>query len=48
MELFRELTRRWHPDKVTNATEKAVAHEKFMEIQKAYETLSNIKVNMNI
>jgi len=38
---YRELSKQWHPDKVKE--NKAEAQEKFVEIQKAYETLSSIK-----
>jgi len=40
---YRELTKKWHPDKVKDETEKEEAHKRFMEIQQAYETLSDIK-----
>lgn len=39
---YRELTKQWHPDKVKQE-EKAAAQEKFVEIQQAYERLSDIK-----
>ncbi|TRY61895.1 hypothetical protein TCAL_01486 [Tigriopus californicus] len=40
---YRELSKRWHPDKVTNEAEKDHAQAKFLEIQQAYERLSDIK-----
>ena len=38
---YRELSRKWHPDK-HNVEEKEIAQEKFIEIQKAYETLKTV------
>ncbi|XP_066263517.1 dnaJ homolog subfamily C member 22-like [Branchiostoma lanceolatum] len=38
---YRKLAREWHPDR--HKENKEQAQEKFMEIQKAYETLSTIK-----
>lgn len=38
---YRELSKQWHPDKVKE--NKAEAQQKFVDIQQAYETLSNIK-----
>ena len=40
---YRELSKQWHPDKFTDETEKSEAHEKFVNIQQAYEKLSSIK-----
>lgn len=40
---WRSLSKEWHPDKVKDPDQKRVAQEKFMEIQQAYEILSNIK-----
>jgi len=40
---YRELSKQWHPDRFTNEEEKAEAHEKFVNIQQAYEKLSSIK-----
>lgn len=40
---WRALSREWHPDKVKDPTLQRSAQEKFMEIQQAYEILSNIK-----
>jgi len=40
---YRELSKKWHPDRIKEETEKAEAHERFVEIQQAYETLSDIK-----
>ncbi|GLH16351.1 DnaJ protein homolog 1 [Gryllus bimaculatus] len=41
---WRALSREFHPDKVKDPEQKSVAQERFMEIQQAYEILSNIKV----
>ncbi|XP_018318722.1 dnaJ homolog subfamily C member 22 [Agrilus planipennis] len=40
---WRHLSREWHPDKVKDPTQQRIAQEKFMEIQQAYEILSNLK-----
>jgi DnaJ family protein C protein 22 len=40
---WRALSREFHPDKTKDSTLKQAAQEKFMEIQQAYEILSNIK-----
>ena len=40
---YRELSKKWHPDRVKEQEKKAEAHEKFVEIQQAYEKLSDIK-----
>merc|ERR1719195_2528104 len=41
---YRELTKQFHPDKVQgNQQEKDAAHEKFVQIQQAYEKLSDLK-----
>ncbi|KAK9882393.1 hypothetical protein WA026_020915 [Henosepilachna vigintioctopunctata] len=40
---WRALSREFHPDKVKDPSLKRGAQESFMEIQQAYETLSNIK-----
>lgn len=40
---WRSLSREWHPDKVKDPAHQGEAQEKFMEIQQAYEILSNIK-----
>lgn len=40
---YRELTKKWHPDRFKNQDEKDEAHEKFVQIQQAYERLSKIK-----
>ncbi|RZC37255.1 dnaJ -like subfamily C member 22 [Asbolus verrucosus] len=40
---WRALSREWHPDKVKDPEQRKEAQEKFMEIQQAYEILSNIK-----
>lgn len=45
---YRELSKKWHPDRFLNETEKAEAHEKFVEIQQAYEKLSSIKARRNV
>jgi len=39
---WREMSRRYHPDKFTDPAEKAVAQEKFMEIKEAYDKISVI------
>ncbi|XP_064484572.1 dnaJ homolog subfamily C member 22-like [Ornithodoros turicata] len=41
---YRKLSRQWHPDRVKDPVKKQEAQEKFIEIQKAYETLSRLKV----
>jgi len=41
---YRELSKKWHPDKFKDQEEKADAHKRFLEIQQAYETLSDIKL----
>lgn len=41
---YRRLSREWHPDRIKDAVRKQEAQEKFIEIQKAYETLSSLKV----
>ncbi|CAH1790331.1 unnamed protein product [Owenia fusiformis] len=40
---YKDLARELHPDKVKDPKEKEAAQEKFMEIQQAYETLSDLK-----
>lgn len=40
---WRALSREWHPDKVKDPSLQRAAQEKFMDIQQAYEILSNIK-----
>jgi DnaJ family protein C protein 22 len=40
---WRALSREWHPDKVKDPEQRKAAQDKFMEIQQAYEILSNIK-----
>lgn len=40
---WRALSREFHPDKTKDPSLKQTAQEKFMEIQQAYEILSNIK-----
>lgn len=40
---WRHLSREWHPDKIKDPQLKSEAQNKFMEIQQAYEILSNIK-----
>lgn len=40
---YRELSKQWHPDKVRGDDAKEEAQAKFLEIQAAYENLSNIK-----
>ncbi|XP_013782612.1 dnaJ homolog subfamily C member 22-like [Limulus polyphemus] len=40
---YRKLSRQWHPDRHKDPGKKQVAQEKFIEIQRAYEVLSQIK-----
>lgn len=40
---YRKLARQWHPDRFKEPAQKLEAQEKFIEIQKAYEVLSNLK-----
>lgn len=40
---WRALSREFHPDKVKDPDKQREAQERFMEIQQAYEILSNIK-----
>lgn len=40
---YRKLARQWHPDRFKEHDKKLEAQEKFIEIQKAYEVLSNLK-----
>jgi len=40
---YRELSKKWHPDRIKEEELKAEAHDRFVEIQQAYETLSDIK-----
>lgn len=40
---YRKLAKKWHPDKHHNPQSKNSAAAKFMEIQKAYDTLSKIR-----
>lgn len=40
---WRAMSREWHPDKVKDPALQRAAQEKFMEIQQAYEIISNIK-----
>lgn len=40
---YRELSKKWHPDRFKDEQEKSEAHEKFVGIQQAYEKLSQIK-----
>jgi DnaJ family protein C protein 22 len=44
---WRALSREFHPDKIKDPALKQAAQEKFMEIQQAYEILSNIKHKRN-
>jgi len=37
---YRQLVRKWHPDKSINQVDKAAAEKKFVEIKEAYEKLS--------
>ena len=40
---YRELSKKWHPDKYQSDEDKEEANAKFVEIQAAYEKLSDIK-----
>lgn len=40
---YRQLSRKWHPDKHKDPEQKAKAQEMFIDIQSAYEILSRIK-----
>lgn len=40
---WRKLSREFHPDKVKDPDQQRAAQETFMEIQQAYEILSNSK-----
>lgn len=40
---YRQLSKEFHPDKVKDPAKKAEAQARFMEIQQAYEILSNAK-----
>ena len=40
---YRELAKQYHPDREKDPAKKEAAAEKFVEIQKAYETLSQAK-----
>ncbi|PZC79763.1 hypothetical protein B5X24_HaOG215854 [Helicoverpa armigera] len=44
---WRKLSREHHPDKVKDEKERRAAQERFMEIQQAYEILSNSKHRRN-
>lgn len=44
---WRRLSREHHPDKVKEESLRRAAQEKFMEIQQAYEILSNSKHRRN-
>jgi DnaJ family protein C protein 22 len=41
--MYKELVKKWHPDKEKDPAKKLEAQEKFIEIQQAYDTLSKIK-----
>ena len=41
---YRRLAKEWHPDKQKDPANKEEAQKKFIEIQKAYDTLSKIRV----
>ncbi|XP_022832733.1 dnaJ homolog subfamily C member 22 isoform X2 [Spodoptera litura] len=45
--VWRKLSRENHPDKVKDEAERRAAQERFMEIQQAYEILSNSKHRRN-
>ena len=38
---YRRLAKEWHPDTQKDPAKKEEAQKKFMEIQEAYDTLSN-------
>ena len=40
---YRELSKKWHPDRFTDEQEKIEASDKFVLIQQSYERLSTIK-----
>ena len=40
---YRKLSKEYHPDKVKDASQKAAANQRFIEIQQAYSVLSKIK-----
>jgi len=40
---YRELSKKWHPDRFTDEKDKIEANDKFVLIQQAYERLSSIK-----
>ena len=40
---YKELVKKWHPDKQMDPAKKLETQEKFIEIQQAYDTLSKIK-----
>lgn len=44
---WRKMSRESHPDKVKDPSLQRAAQEKFMEIQQAYEILSNVKNKRN-
>lgn len=44
---WRRLSRENHPDKVKDEVQRRAAQERFMEIQQAYEILSNSKHRRN-
>lgn len=44
---WRRLSRQYHPDKVKNEENRPAAQELFMEVQQAYELISNSKNRRN-
>ena len=40
---YRRLAKEWHPDKQKDPAKKEEAQKKFMEIQEAYDILSNVR-----
>ena len=44
---YRNLSRRYHPDANVNNPNKEQAEERFKEVQQAYQTIMNDKVNGN-
>ena len=47
-EQYRKLAKTYHPDKLANLADKAYFEEKFKEINKAYEALSEIVKRANL
>jgi molecular chaperone DnaJ len=47
-EQYRKLAKQYHPDRTTNAAEKARFAEKFKEINEAYRALSGVVRRANL